>query len=65
MVVVAMNFFLQHCSPFFQGSELLEGTGAEDTILEPAIVAFHFPFDLGGEGINHVYLDQYLRQSGR
>ena len=49
MVVVTIDLFPQHCADVFQGGETLDGTGADDPVLEPSIRSFHLAFGLWGQ----------------
>ena len=49
-----MNFFEQNWASFDQGGDVVEGTGANDAVLQPAIRALNFSFGLCGQGVDHI-----------
>ena len=55
MVIVAVELVAQDAADLFQGGEVLEGTGADDAILQPAVRAFHLALGLRGEGIGDIH----------
>ena len=55
VVIVTVDFVSQNAADIIQGGEVLQGTGADDAILEPAVRTLDLAFRLRGEGIGDIH----------
>ena len=56
LVVIPIEFMIQNPLSLFDFFDLFSDTGADESILEPAIGSFHFSLGLRRKGIDDLYI---------
>jgi hypothetical protein len=56
LVIIPVEFMVKNPLGVFDFFDVFSDTGADESVLEPAIGAFHFAFGLRGQGISDFYI---------
>jgi hypothetical protein len=56
LVVISVKFMIKNPLSLFDFFDVFSDTGADESVLEPAIGAFHFPFGLWRQGIGDLHI---------